>query len=99
MLPLVLVQEGFVAINEGTLAVGLTGAHIQLPAKADMVVIDRLGLALPPSIGRRGQRRFTITVRRGFSLSSIPGRHHNSNQVDVGRERQCRQQSSRADMT
>ena len=40
MLPLILVQEGFAAINEGTLVVGLTGAHIQLPAKADMVVID-----------------------------------------------------------
>lgn len=96
----VFISEGPSACCQSySLRVGLTGADIQLPAKADPVIVHRLGLALPPSIGRRGHRRFTITVRRGISLSSIPGRHHNSSQVDVGSVRQCRQQSSRADMT
>ena len=91
--------EGFASIDEGALAVGLAPAHIQLPAKADPVVVDRHRLACLPRIGTGLQRPFTITARQGVGITAIAGSHDNYSQGDVATMSQYKQESSQRDMT
>ena len=79
----VLSQEGFTAIDKGTLTIGLAGADIQFSAQVHPVLVDGLGLAGLPGIGAGLHKTFTVAARGAVGFTAIHGCHDNCGQGEI----------------